>query len=57
MSRAVRFTKADVRRAIAAGVAAGLPVTSYRIEPNGAIEVLLAGTKKAHDNDEWADLA
>ena len=56
MSRAARFTKADIRRAIAGAIAAGQPVASYRIHPNGYIEVLLGKPKPAHDNDEWADL-
>jgi hypothetical protein len=56
VSRAARFTKADVKRAIAGAIAAGQPVASYRIHPNGYIEVLIGQPKRAHDNDEWADL-
>lgn len=56
MTRAARFTKADVRRAIAGAIAAGQPVASYKIDPNGNIVVLLGEPKRAHDNDEWADL-
>lgn len=56
MSRPARFTKDDVKRAVAGAIAAGQPVASYRIEPNGAIEVLLGKPKRAHDNDEWSDL-
>lgn len=56
MSAPARFTKADVRRAVTGVAAAGLPVASVRIDPNGHIEVLLGKPKRAHDNDEWADL-
>ena len=56
MSRAARFSQADVKRAIAGAIAAGQSVASYRIHPNGYIEVLLGRPKRAHDNDEWADL-
>jgi hypothetical protein len=56
MTRAARFSKADVRRAVTGVAASGLPVASVRIHPNGHIEVLLGKPKPAHDNDEWADL-
>ena len=56
MSRAARFTKDDVRRAIAGALAAGQPVASYRVHPSGYIEVLIGKPKPQHDNDEWADL-
>jgi hypothetical protein len=56
MTRAARFTKADVRRAVTGVAAAGLNVASVRIHPNGHIEVLLGKAKTSHDNDEWADL-
>lgn len=57
MSAPARFTKADVKRAVSGVVAAGLPVGMIRIHPNGHIEILPGEPKKAHDNDEWADLA
>jgi hypothetical protein len=53
---AVRFTKADVRRAVTGVCAAGQPVSRVRIHPNGYIEILLGKPKREHDNDEWADL-
>lgn len=56
MTARARFTQADVRRAIMGAVKAGQPVASYRIHPNGYIEVLIGQPKRAHDNDEWADL-
>jgi hypothetical protein len=56
MSAPARFTKADVRRAVTGVAAAGLPVASVRIHPNGHIEVLLGKPKEAHQSDEWADL-
>ena len=38
--RSVRFTKRDVVRAVEAIRAAGLPIASIRIEPDGAILVI-----------------
>jgi hypothetical protein len=57
VSRAARFTQADVKRAVSGVVAAGVPVGAVRIDPNGNIEILPAKGKQEHDNDEWADLA
>ena len=56
MTRPARFTKDDVRRAVTGVTAAGQPVASVRIHPNGYIELLIGRAKPAHDNDEWADL-
>lgn len=56
MSKAARFTKADVQRAVAGATAAGQPVSSVRIHPNGFIEVLLGKPRQPHDAGEWADL-
>jgi hypothetical protein len=50
------FTKADVKRAVAGVAAAGLPVASVKIHPNGHIEVLLGKARQAHEPGEWADL-
>jgi hypothetical protein len=57
MTTRAKFTKADVKRAVAGVVACGLSVGMVRIHPNGHIEVLPKAPKQAHDNDEWADLA
>lgn len=57
MSRPARFTQADLRRAIAGFLAAGLLIKSARIKPDGEIEILPVTGKPEHDNDEWADLA
>jgi hypothetical protein len=57
MTAPARFTKADIKRAVSGVLAAGVPVGKVIINPNGQIEVLPADGRKAHDNDEWADLA
>lgn len=58
MSKPVRFTQADLRRAVAGVTAAGIPIGRIEIEPSsGKIVILPASGKPAHDNDEWADLA
>ena len=56
MTKPAKFTQADIRRAIAPALALGQPVASYRVHPDGYIEVLLGKPKPGHDNDEWADL-
>lgn len=56
MSRPVRFTQADVKRAVSGFIAAGLLVKSARIKPDGEIEILPVTGKPEHDNDEWAVL-
>lgn len=56
MSKPARFTQADVRRAVIGATAAGQPVSSVRVHPNGYIEVLFGKPKEAHQSDEWSDL-
>jgi len=41
MTAQARFTKADVKRAVAGVTAAGLPVHSVEIDPNGKIVVIV----------------
>lgn len=53
MSRHVRFKQADVTRALKAAKAEGLAVSSFRIEPDGAI-IVLTGTAPA-ERDELAE--
>lgn len=57
MSKPVRFTQADLRRAVAGVVSAGVLIGRIEIDPNGKIVILPATGKPEHDNDEWADLA
>jgi hypothetical protein len=57
VSRPVRFTQADLKRAVAGATAAGMLVGRIEIEPNGKIVILPRTDKPTHDNDEWADLA
>lgn len=56
MSRPVRFTQADLKRAISATLSCGLTIRAARIKPTGEIEILPGAAKPVHDNDEWADL-
>lgn len=57
MTKPVRFTQADLRRAVAGVAAAGVPIGRIEIDPaTGKIVILPATDKPAHDNDEWADL-
>lgn len=59
MTAAARFTQADVKRAAAGVVAAGLPVRKIEIDQNGKIAILTGHPKNQadEDNSEWADLA
>lgn len=57
MSKPVRFTQADLRRAVAGVAAAGVPIGRIEIDANGKIVILPATGKPEHDNDEWVDLA
>ena len=56
MSKPARFTKADIKRAAAGALSAGLAIGRIIIKPTGEIEILPKSGKPAHDNDEWADL-
>jgi hypothetical protein len=49
MTRAARFSQADLTRAVRAFEKAGLCVARARIEPDGSIEVV-AGTPDNSDN-------
>jgi hypothetical protein len=52
VTRAARFSQADLVRAINAFEKAGLCVKRARIEPNGAIEVI-AGEPDKSDNSNF----
>lgn len=57
MTARARFTQADVRRAAAATMAAGLGVARIEIDPNGKIVIIPGAPDKAAGNDNaWADL-
>jgi hypothetical protein len=44
MTRAIAFTKAQVRRAVQAAESAGMTVRGVRVYPDGSIEVLSGET-------------
>jgi hypothetical protein len=52
MSRAARFSQADLTRAVRAFEKAGLSVSRARIEPDGAIEIV-AGSPDEADSANW----
>lgn len=57
MGERARFTQADMKRAAAGVLAAGLNIAKIEIDPNGKI-VIIPGAAK-NDNarlNEWADL-
>jgi hypothetical protein len=49
VTKPARFTQAEVRRAIDAVKAAGLPCAGVRIAPDGSIIVLTVGSVPAND--------
>jgi hypothetical protein len=52
VTRAARFTSADLTRAIKAFEKAGLCVSRARVAPDGSIEVV-AGSPDMADNTNW----
>lgn len=57
MTARARFTQADLRRAAAGTLAAGLTVAKIEIDPDGKIVIIPGTTEKLPGNDnEWADL-
>ncbi len=56
MTKAARFTKADVKRAASGVEAAGLRVASVQIDPNGKIVILTAQSNRVRDGAGWEDL-
>jgi hypothetical protein len=57
MSRRAAFKQSDVTRALKGAVQAGLPVTGYRVEPDGTIMVLFEGKAPAPGaNNPWDEV-
>ena len=56
MSAVVRFKQADVKRAAAGVIAAGLPVAKIEIDPNGKIVIFPGQPKEDAGSNAWADL-
>ena len=52
MTKAARFTQADLTRAVKAMEKAGIYVSRVRIAPDGSIE-LVAGEPSEADNTNW----
>jgi len=52
VSKAARFSQADLTRAIKAFEKAGLCVSRARVAPDGSIEVV-AGNPEESDNSNW----
>ena len=57
MTAQARFTQADLKRAAAGVVAAGLPIARIEIDREGKIVIIPGATVSRLGNDnEWADL-
>lgn len=56
MTAAARFTQADLKRAAAGVVAAGLDIARIEIDPNGKITIIPGQPKNRAGANEWADL-
>jgi hypothetical protein len=51
-----RFTKADLKRATAGVLAAGVPIAKIEIDPNGKITIIPGSSENRRGANEWADL-
>lgn len=57
MTAQARFTQADLKRAAAGVVAAGLAIVRIEIDREGKIVIIPGGQQSLTGNDnEWADL-
>ena len=56
MTAHVRFKQADVKRAAAGTLAAGLIIAKIEIDPNGKIVIIPGTPKPESEVNEWADL-
>ena len=56
MSAPVRFTKADMKRATAGVLSAGLHIAKIEIDPNGKIVIIPGKPKPTNGPNEWEDL-
>lgn len=57
MTAPARFTQADMRRAAAGVLAAGLDIAKIEIDLAGKIVIIPAAGQPQAETDEWADLA
>ena len=56
MTAHVRFKQADIKRAAAGTIAAGLAIAKIEIDPNGKIVIIPGQPKPESEVNEWADL-
>lgn len=56
MTAQARFTQADLKRATAGVIAAGLPIAKIEIDHSGKITIIPGKPKSRGETNEWADL-
>ena len=56
MSARARFTQADMKRATAGVLAAGLAIAKIVIDPTGKIVIIPSNDNSIPGMNEWADL-
>ena len=56
MTAPARFRQADVRRAAAGVIRAGLPIAKIEIDHNGKIVIIPGKPDNDAGSNEWADL-
>lgn len=56
MTARARFTQADIRRAMAGAIAAGVVAPKIEIDPTGKIIIIADPKIRKAKDDEWADL-
>lgn len=56
MTVQARFTQADLKRATAGVVSAGLDIARIEIDPSGKIVIIPGQPKARRESNEWEDL-
>lgn len=56
MTAQARFRQADIKRAAAGAIGAGLPIAKIEIDPTGKIVIIPGIPDKRAGVNEWADL-
>lgn len=56
MTAQARFREADVKRAAAGVMRAGVPIARVEIDPDGKIVIIAGQPQEGRESNEWADL-
>ena len=56
MTAQARFREADVKRAAAGVMRAGVPIARVEIDPDGKIVIIAGQPQEGRESNDWADL-